>query len=190
MTEPIKAMGSQELRVFLRGGCARLGSKQEEVNALNVFPVPDGDTGVNMYLTVASGEKKMLTAAEGASLGKLAGDFSMGTLMGARGNSGVILSQMFRGLSLALQNVKQADAAAFAAALQKGVDLSYILSGNEDPEYEENFYSLIRNLSRYDTGKAIGEGDRLLTLVTCLEHQPQYRQIIVCREMGRELFDG
>ncbi len=125
MTEPIKAMGSQELRVFLRGGCARLGSKQEEVNALNVFPVPDGDTGVNMYLTVASGEKKMLTAPDGASLGKLAGDFSMGTLMGARGNSGVILSQMFRGLSLALQNVEQADAAAFAAALQKGVDLSY-----------------------------------------------------------------
>ena len=125
MTEPIKAMGSQELRVFLRGGCARLGSKQEEVNALNVFPVPDGDTGVNMYLTVASGEKKMLTAPDGAALGKLAGDFSMGTLMGARGNSGVILSQMFRGLSLALQNTERADAAAFAAALQKGVDLSY-----------------------------------------------------------------
>ena len=125
MAEPIKAMGSQELRVFLRGGCARLGSKQEEVNALNVFPVPDGDTGVNMYLTVASGEKKMLAAPDGASLGKIAGDFSMGTLMGARGNSGVILSQMFRGLSLALQNTEQADAAAFAAALQKGVDLSY-----------------------------------------------------------------
>ncbi|MBR2784134.1 MAG: DAK2 domain-containing protein [Firmicutes bacterium] len=125
MSDPIVVMGPQELRVFLRGGCARLGSKQEEVNALNVFPVPDGDTGVNMYLTVASGEKKMLAAAEGSSLGRLAADFSMGTLMGARGNSGVILSQIFRGISLALQNQEQADAAAFAAALQKGVDLSY-----------------------------------------------------------------
>ena len=64
------------------------------------------------------------------------------------------------------------------------------LSGNEDPEYEESFYSLIRELSRYDTGTAIGEEDHLLTLVTCLEHQPRYRQIIVCRETGRELFDG
>jgi hypothetical protein len=64
------------------------------------------------------------------------------------------------------------------------------LSGNEDPEYDESFYSLIRTLSSYDTGTAIGEDDRLLTLVTCLEHQPQYRQIIVCRETGRELFDG
>ena len=64
------------------------------------------------------------------------------------------------------------------------------LSGNEDPEYEESFYSLIRELSRYDTGTAIGEEDYLLTLVTCLEHQPRYRQIIVCRETGRELFDG
>ena len=125
MSDPIRVIGSQELRVFLRGGCARLGSKQDEVNALNVFPVPDGDTGVNMYLTVASGEKKMLTAADGLSLGRLAGEFSMGTLMGARGNSGVILSQMFRGISLALQNADRADAAAFAAALQRGVDLSY-----------------------------------------------------------------
>ena len=64
------------------------------------------------------------------------------------------------------------------------------LSGNEDLEYENNFYSLIRELSRYDTGTAIEEDDYLLTLVTCLEHQPQYRQIIVCRETGRELFDG
>ena len=125
MSDPIKVMGPQELRVFLRGGCARLGSKQEEVNALNVFPVPDGDTGVNMYLTVASGEKKMLTGADGSALGRVAGDFSMGTLMGARGNSGVILSQIFRGIAQSLQNVAEADAAAFAAALQKGVDLSY-----------------------------------------------------------------
>ena len=62
------------------------------------------------------------------------------------------------------------------------------LSGNEDPEYENNYYSLIRNLSRYDIGTPIGEEDHLLTLVTCLEHQPRYRQIIVCRETGVELY--
>ena len=62
------------------------------------------------------------------------------------------------------------------------------LSGNEDSGYEENYFSLIRDLSRYDTGTIIGEDDRLLTLVTCLEHQPQYRQIIVCRETGVELY--
>ncbi len=70
------------------------------------------------------------------------------------------------------------------------IDPKRDLSGNEDPEYEESFYSLIRALSRYDTGTIIEEDDHLLTLVTCLEHQPRYRQIIICRETGRELFDG
>ena len=125
MPATINRMDGPLLCTFLRGGCAYLGERKEEVNALNVFPVPDGDTGINMYLTVHSAADKLPADGAGYSVGQLSGDFSMGTLMGARGNSGVILSQIFRGISVALHGQDSVDAAGFAAALQKGVDLSY-----------------------------------------------------------------
>lgn len=125
MPVTINRMDGPRLCAFLRGGCAYLGERKEEVNALNVFPVPDGDTGINMYLTVHAAAEKLPADGSGYTVGQLSGDFSMGTLMGARGNSGVILSQIFRGLSVALHGQDSVDAAGFAAALQKGVDLSY-----------------------------------------------------------------
>ena len=119
----VKAISAAGLADFLRGGAAFLGSNKEAVNALNVFPVPDGDTGINMFLTINSAAGNI---KETSSVKQLALDFSMGALMGARGNSGVILSQIFRGFAQGLPADKsEIDAEDLAIAFQKGVDLSY-----------------------------------------------------------------
>ncbi|MCL1976409.1 MAG: DAK2 domain-containing protein [Firmicutes bacterium] len=112
------------LSCFLQGGCDFLAKYKEEVNALNVFPVPDGDTGINMYLTINSAVKN-IAGREYAGVGELGADFAMGALMGARGNSGVILSQIFRGFTQSMSGKSVLSAVDFAQALQKGVDLSY-----------------------------------------------------------------
>jgi len=105
-------------------GADLLKRNAEKVNALNVFPVPDGDTGTNMNLTMTSGITE-LKNKQSAHLGKTAEALSKGLLMGARGNSGVILSQLFRGFSKSLANAEQATAMDVAAALQHGVDMAY-----------------------------------------------------------------
>jgi len=120
----IKDLSALELAGFLKGGTSFLGVNKDEVNALNVFPVPDGDTGINMYLTIKSASKN-IEAKDYQDVSQLAQDFSMGALMGARGNSGVILSQIFRGFSQGVAGKKSLDAKSLAYALQKGVDLSY-----------------------------------------------------------------
>lgn len=111
-----------ELANFFIGGSAYLSANKEQINALNVFPVPDGDTGTNMGLTLSSAVKniKGLTNA-----GEVAANVAKGALMGARGNSGVITSQILRGFSTGLEGKDNVDALSFAAALQHGVDLAY-----------------------------------------------------------------
>jgi len=101
-----------------------LKSNVERVNGLNVFPVSDGDTGTNMNLTLTSGVDE-LRKRPNAHIGKAADALSKGLLMGARGNSGVILSQLFRGFAKAVHDHGEIDAAQFAAALQQGVDTAY-----------------------------------------------------------------
>lgn len=118
----LKEMNVDLLRDFLVGGCAFLCENKEKVNALNVFPVPDGDTGTNMSLTMTSAVKDM---ASKNTIDKIAVALSNGALMGARGNSGVILSQIFRGFSNGLEGQTALTAQTFSAALQKGVDLAY-----------------------------------------------------------------
>lgn len=105
-------------------GADLLKRNAEQVNALNVFPVPDGDTGTNMNLTMASGINE-LKRKQSTHLGKTAEAVSKGLLMGARGNSGVILSQLFRGFSKHLSSLEEATAIEVATALQHGVDLAY-----------------------------------------------------------------
>lgn len=105
-------------------GAESLKRNAEKVNALNVFPVPDGDTGTNMNLTMTSGVSE-LKNKQSEHLGKTAEALSKGLLMGARGNSGVILSQLFRGFSKSLANLEEATAIEIAAALQHGVDVAY-----------------------------------------------------------------
>ncbi|MFD0587905.1 DAK2 domain-containing protein [Paenibacillus sp. GCM10027627] len=105
-------------------GADYLQRNAERVNSLNVFPVPDGDTGTNMNLTMSSGVRE-LRSKPSDHIGKSAEALSKGLLMGARGNSGVILSQLFRGFSKSLSTLQEATAVDVAAALQNGVDMAY-----------------------------------------------------------------
>lgn len=109
---------------MVEAGALQLKTNADKVNALNVFPVPDGDTGTNMNLTLTSGVEE-LRRRPSEHLGKAAEALAKGLLMGARGNSGVILSQLFRGFSKAVADHESADAQLFAAALQSGVDMAY-----------------------------------------------------------------
>lgn len=105
-------------------GAASIESQKQAINELNVFPVPDGDTGTNMSLTIgtaATDAKKKPAAAVGQAASAVASSL----LRGARGNSGVILSLLFRGLSKGLKEMESADGASFAAAMSEGVSAAY-----------------------------------------------------------------
>lgn len=108
----------------LLGAAKFLEKNKEEVNSLNVFPVPDGDTGTNMSLTVNSAIKHGLNLDEN-NVSKIASATSYGSLMGARGNSGVILSQLFRGFANGLEGKSEIDTKALAYALKQAADTAY-----------------------------------------------------------------
>ena len=109
-------------RMFL-AGAKNLEAKKEWINELNVFPVPDGDTGTNMTMTImAAAEVGFLGEPDMESLAKA---ISSGSLRGARGNSGVILSQLLRGFTRSVKNSKELDAIDIAAAMEKGVETAY-----------------------------------------------------------------
>lgn len=105
-------------------GANNLANHSKYVDQLNVFPVPDGDTGTNMSMTMTAGAKE-LVALEEASIGKVAKVLSRGLLMGARGNSGVILSQLFRGFATGLEGKDEANIEEVAMALESGVKTAY-----------------------------------------------------------------
>ncbi|MHB9781657.1 DAK2 domain-containing protein [Streptococcus sp. 10F2] len=109
---------------MVQAAATRLTNQAEYVNSLNVFPVPDGDTGTNMGMTIENGAKEVAdkpaqTVAEAANI------FAKGLLMGARGNSGVITSQLFRGFSQGVKDLEELDGAALAHAFQSGVEVAY-----------------------------------------------------------------
>lgn len=110
---------------MMRAGAMELTNNVEKVNALNVFPVPDGDTGTNMNLTITSGVAEMEKKATERAVGKLAEALSKGLLMGARGNSGVILSQLFRGFARSVLKNEVIGPKELADAFQAGVDTAY-----------------------------------------------------------------
>lgn len=105
-------------------GARHLSQNANVVDALNVFPVPDGDTGTNMNLSMTSGAKEV-EQIDTENIGKVAASLAKGLLMGARGNSGVILSQLFRGFGKSIEQKSKIDAKEFAAAFQAGVDTAY-----------------------------------------------------------------
>ncbi|MED1741780.1 DAK2 domain-containing protein [Bacillus swezeyi] len=105
-------------------GAHHLSQNANVVDALNVFPVPDGDTGTNMNLSMTSGAKEV-EQIDTENIGKVAASLSRGLLMGARGNSGVILSQLFRGFGKSIEQKSEINAKEFAAAFQAGVDTAY-----------------------------------------------------------------
>ncbi len=112
------------LKDMIFSAAALLEQNKKGLNALNVFPVPDGDTGTNMSLTMMSAVKEVKTA-DTSKICNIGDALSLGALKGARGNSGVILSQLFRGLSKGLQGLESATPADFARAMQDGVDAAY-----------------------------------------------------------------
>lgn len=109
---------------MVQAGATRLNKQAEYVNSLNVFPVPDGDTGTNMGMTIENGAKEV-SDRSASTVGEAAGIFAKGLLMGARGNSGVITSQLFRGFSQSVKGKEELDGAALAAAFQSGVEVAY-----------------------------------------------------------------
>ena len=112
------------LRDMVVAGTALLEKNREIVDALNVFPVPDGDTGTNMSLTMNAATKEM-SSQEYLSAGDAAGALAKGALRGARGNSGVITSQLYRGFAKALEGVERITPTQFADALKSGSDMAY-----------------------------------------------------------------
>ena len=110
-------------RLFL-AGAKNLEVKKEWINELNVFPVPDGDTGTNMTLTIMSAVKEV-NNLEDVQMTSLAKAISSGSLRGARGNSGVILSQLLRGFTKGIRDLEELDAVALARAVDKGVETAY-----------------------------------------------------------------
>lgn len=114
----------KDFKNMIAAGQARLSEHSEYVNSLNVFPVPDGDTGTNMNLTFTSGAQAT-KEANSENIGQIGQALSKGLLMGARGNSGVILSQLFRGFSKSIETKNEINAWEFAQAFQAGVNAAY-----------------------------------------------------------------
>jgi DAK2 domain fusion protein YloV len=114
----------QAFKQLVKAGLAWLDQNHEKVNALNVFPVPDGDTGTNMLLTMRSAWKE-IAASEETHLGHIAQRVYNGALMGARGNSGVILSQLWRGFARGIEQDAKLDAAALVKGLQEATRTAY-----------------------------------------------------------------
>ncbi len=120
----LKFIGGALLRKMAFGGAKQLGTNAEEVNRLNIFPVPDGDTGDNMRMTIESGIAA-IENIDSDDLAEVMKALSHGMLLGARGNSGVILSQFFAGTAKGLDKEEKADAQTFGKALKMGVKQAY-----------------------------------------------------------------
>ena len=110
-------------KMFL-AGAKSLEAQKEYINELNVFPVPDGDTGTNMTMTIMSAAKEV-SALENMTMATLAKAISSGSLRGARGNSGVILSQLLRGFTKVIREYEELDVAILTNAMQKAVETAY-----------------------------------------------------------------
>ena len=119
-----KTINAEMLSEMFLAGAANIEAKKEFINELNVFPVPDGDTGTNMSLTIMAAAKEV-TALENMTMETLAKAISSGSLRGARGNSGVILSQLFRGFTKAIRDSKEIDVMTLANALDKAKETAY-----------------------------------------------------------------
>ncbi|SHG96897.1 hypothetical protein SAMN02745221_01376 [Thermosyntropha lipolytica DSM 11003] len=149
----------------VKAGCIKLEHNRDKVDLLNVFPVPDGDTGTNMYLTLLSAVKEGEKNKEEA-IGKVAKALSMGSLMGARGNSGVIMSQVFRGMAKVLEGKKTAGAMDIAQALKAGTETAY--KAVMKP-VEGTILTVIRETAKACEEEAAKNRDIIACLLTAIE---------------------
>lgn len=121
----VSTIDAKMLSKMFLAGAKNLESKKEWINELNVFPVPDGDTGTNMTMTIMSAAREVSALGEDADLASICKAISMGSLKGARGNSGVILSQLFSGFTKRISDEKDIDVPVLADAFEKAVEKAY-----------------------------------------------------------------
>ncbi len=121
----IKTINAALLAKMFLGAAANLDSKKDWINELNVFPVPDGDTGTNMTMTIMSAAKAVEELGDEPAMKAVCKAISSGSLRGARGNSGVILSQVFRGFTKVIRDYDEVDVALLSEAIQRGCDTAY-----------------------------------------------------------------
>jgi len=121
----ITSINSEMVAKMFLAGAKNLDAKKEWINELNVFPVPDGDTGTNMTMTIMSAAREVSSLGNNPQMAQLAKAISSGSLRGARGNSGVILSQLFRGFCKVIAEYDEVDVCVLSDAMQKAVETAY-----------------------------------------------------------------
>ena len=169
------------LAKMAQGGAAQLRSNAEEVNKLNVFPVPDGDTGDNMRMTIESGVAA-LQNVKSDNLAEVITTFSHGMLLGARGNSGVILSQLFAGMAKGLNERDKADAQTLGEALLMGVKQAY---GSVMTPTEGTILTVAREATEYAVARITPEStvrtlfaDLMQEMYTSLQRTPEILTVL------------
>ncbi len=156
----VDSINGQELREMLATATNWLEKSASDIDALNVFPVPDGDTGTNMLLTMRSSMEESHRVTE-SSASAVAQAIARGALMGARGNSGVILSQIWRGLAQGLEDKKSFDASDLAEALQQASTMAY--KGISNP-VEGTILTVIKDTATAAQAQASNNGDLILVM--------------------------
>ncbi|HEY5638505.1 MAG TPA: DAK2 domain-containing protein [Dehalococcoidia bacterium] len=154
----LASLSGADVREMFRAASRWLEVNKEHVNAINVFPVPDGDTGTNMHLTMRSTMEEA-DRCQDLAAGAVLAAMSHGALMGARGNSGVILSQIVRGLAKAVEGVAEIDPKALAAGFQQGSDTAY--KAVTQPT-EGTILTVIRDVASAAADNANGDVDALM----------------------------
>ena len=172
----LRFLGGMLFAKMARGGAAELRSNAEEVNRLNVFPVPDGDTGDNMSMTIDSGVSA-LEKNESDDISSVMNTLSQGMLIGARGNSGVILSQFFAGMARGLKNSKNANPKILGRALAEGVEQAYstVVSPTEGTILTVARESVAYANSRLDENSTVSTlfRDLIREMHRSLDHTPE-----------------
>lgn len=156
----VEVIDGQCFKELINASLVWLKTNQQTVNALNVFPVPDGDTGTNMLLTMQSA-KNEIKEIDSTNIGRMAHVFAQGALMGARGNSGVILSQLWRGFARALDSLEKIDAPILVRALAEARDTAY--KGVVRP-VEGTILTVAKDIA-IEAEKSITETDDLLQIL-------------------------
>lgn len=121
----VQSLDAKLIAKMFLAGANNLNAKKEWINELNVFPVPDGDTGTNMTLTILAASREVMNLGDSAEMAALCKAISSGSLRGARGNSGVILSQLLRGFTKIIRDYEEVDAGVLALAFNKAVETAY-----------------------------------------------------------------
>ena len=178
----INQFGAADLKRAFLAGTAALNSHKEYVNELNVFPVPDGDTGTNMSMTLNSAAQEVAKLPDEPEMAALCKAISSGTLRGARGNSGVILSQLLRGFCKELRDYQSVDTILLAAAFSRAVDSAY--KAVMKPK-EGTILTVARSMSESAAENAVTQDDIKLFMEaviadghTSLEHTPELLPVL------------